>query len=60
MIGTAEPRQGSIRRSLWAAPPSDRTGADGIVSVSLTPDGRAYVYTIQRRLSTLYVATGLK
>jgi eukaryotic-like serine/threonine-protein kinase len=40
--------------------PSDRTGADGIANVNLTPDGRTYVYTIQRRLSTLYLVTGLK
>jgi hypothetical protein len=40
--------------------PSDRTGADGIVNVSLTPDGKTYAYTVQRRLSTLYVVTGLR
>ncbi|HTO89428.1 MAG TPA: protein kinase [Thermoanaerobaculia bacterium] len=40
--------------------PSDRTGAGGIVSVALTADGRTYAYTIQRRLSTLYLVTGLK
>jgi Tol biopolymer transport system component len=40
--------------------PSDRTGIDGIFNVSLTPDAKTYAYTIQRRLSTLYLVTGLK
>ena len=40
--------------------PSDRTGADGLVNVVLTPDGKMYGYSIQRRLSTLYLVTGLK
>jgi eukaryotic-like serine/threonine-protein kinase len=39
---------------------SDRTGAGGLFNLVLTPDGKTYVYTVQRRLSTLYVVTGLK
>jgi hypothetical protein len=48
------------REKLGQINPSDRTGADGMSSVVLTPDGKTYAYTIQRRLSTLYVVTGLR
>jgi hypothetical protein len=47
------------RERLGQINPSDRTGAGGIENVILTPDGSTYAYTLQRRLSTLYVVTGL-
>ena len=40
--------------------PSDRTGIGGIFNLVLTPDGKTYAYTVQPRLSTLYLVTGLK
>jgi Tol biopolymer transport system component len=48
------------REKLGEINPSDRTGAEGLFNLVLTPDGKTYAYTIQRRLSTLYVVTGLK
>jgi len=66
-------RKGSPRTEIWrldlasgrqeklgAIEPSDRTGAEGIESVLLTPDGKTYAYSFQRRLSTLFVVTGLR
>jgi Tol biopolymer transport system component len=40
--------------------PSDTTGALGVDTLFLTPDGKTYAYSVQRRLSTLFVVTGLK
>ena len=40
--------------------PADATGIEGLSSVFITPDGKYYVYGGSRRLSTLFVATGLK
>jgi len=39
--------------------PADPTGAS-IFSVSVTPDGKAYGYSLQRELNTLYLVEGLK
>jgi Tol biopolymer transport system component len=40
--------------------PQDRTGAVAVNSVVLTPDGVAYAYSVEWRLSELYVADHLK
>ena len=40
--------------------PADTTGLASILRVQITPDERAYAYASVVRLSTLYVATGLK
>ena len=39
--------------------PADRSGVIGINQVAVTPDGRAYAYSLARLLSDLYVVTGL-
>jgi hypothetical protein len=48
------------QEKLGAIGPSDKTGIDGLDTIFLTPDGRTYAYSFQRRLSTLYVVTGLR
>lgn len=40
--------------------PSDRAGIDGLDSLNLTPDGRAYAYSCVQTLSDLHVVDGLK
>ncbi len=40
--------------------PSDTTGALGVDTLYLTPDGKTYAYSVERQLSTLFVVTGLK
>lgn len=40
--------------------PADATGVERITQVVMTPDGKYFVYTGTRRLSTLFVVTGLK
>lgn len=40
--------------------PADPAGVTRIVSVSITPDGRAYAYNLSRELSDLYLIRGLK
>ena len=40
--------------------PSDRAGIVGIPNVKVTPDERSYAYTYDRRLSELYIISGLK
>jgi Tol biopolymer transport system component len=40
--------------------PSDRAGIVGIANVKITPDERSYAYTYERRLSELYIISGLK
>jgi hypothetical protein len=40
--------------------PSDTTGTEELDTVLLTPDGKTYAYSFQRRLSTLFVVTGLR
>lgn len=66
-------RKGSPHTEIWrldvgsgrqekigAIEPSDATGTDGLDTIYLTPDGKTYAYSIQRRLSTVYVVTGLR
>jgi Tol biopolymer transport system component len=48
------------RERLGEINPSDRTGIGGIFNLVLTPDGKTYAYTVQPRLSNLYVVTGLR
>ncbi len=40
--------------------PADPTGVERISDVLITPDGKSYVYGGPRRLSNLFVVTGLK
>jgi eukaryotic-like serine/threonine-protein kinase len=40
--------------------PSDATGIERISGVLMTPDGKSYIYGAPRRLSNLFVVTGLK
>ena len=40
--------------------PSDRAGVTDVSNISITPDERSYAYTYHRRLSELYLVTGLK
>jgi len=40
--------------------PPDATGIEHISDVLMTPDGKYYVYGAVRRLSNLFVVTGLK
>jgi hypothetical protein len=39
--------------------PADRAGISAIESISIAPDGGAYVYSFARNLSELFVAEGL-
>ena len=39
--------------------PSEPAGLVDIGPVSVTPDGRAYLYTYRRTLSTMYLGEGL-
>ena len=48
------------QEKLGAIGPSDATGTDGLDTLFLTPDGKTYAYSFQRRLSTLFVVTGLR
>jgi serine/threonine protein kinase len=49
------------RRQLWKQlAPSDPSGVDEIPYISITPDGKSYVYSYQRVLSDLYLVEGLK
>jgi len=40
--------------------PPDPAGIDGITEMLMTPDGKYYVYGAPRRLSNLYVVSGLR
>ena len=40
--------------------PADATGTEGISEVLMTPDGKGYTYGGVRRLSNLFVITGMK
>ena len=40
--------------------PADTTGLENLTRIQITPDERAFAYSSVVRLSTLYVATGLK
>ena len=40
--------------------PADVVGIDSLGEVRITPDGRSYVYSIERCLSELYLVEGLR
>ncbi len=49
------------RRELWKElRPAERSGAQSLSRVHVTPDGQFYAYTYRRRLSDLYLVTGLR
>jgi Tol biopolymer transport system component/predicted Ser/Thr protein kinase len=49
------------KRKLWKElVPADSAGIDTIRGITITPDGKAYVYGYIRTLSDLYVVEGLK
>jgi Tol biopolymer transport system component len=49
------------RRELWKEiMPADPSGINNPPSVLLTPDGKWYVYVLNRQLSDLYLVEGLK
>jgi len=49
------------RKEFWREfSPSDTAGLDGVSGLRVTPDGKAYVYAYERRLSVLYLVEGLK
>ena len=48
------------RETLKELVPADTAGAQQIIPVRITPDGRYYVYTYFRRLSDLYLADRLR
>ncbi len=51
----------SGRKEVWKdLAQVDPAGIQGIVSLALSPDGRAYAYTPYRLLSDLYVVEGLR
>lgn len=48
-------------RELWATiTPRFRSGVEGVNAVYLTPDGEKYTFNYAQRLSTLYLARGLR
>ena len=49
------------RKEAWREiRPADASGVTEIQWIYLTPDGRNYIYTFARRLSTLYLVEGLR
>jgi hypothetical protein len=49
------------KRKLWKElVPADAAGIDTIRGITITPDGKAYVYGYIRTLSDLYQVEGLK
>jgi Tol biopolymer transport system component/predicted Ser/Thr protein kinase len=51
----------SGKRRLWKElAPADAAGIDTIRAITITPDGKAYVYGYIRTLSDLYIVEGLK
>jgi len=51
----------SGQRKLWKEMmPSDPAGTYGIDGLAVNPDGKAYVYSLRRILSDLYLVEGLK
>jgi Tol biopolymer transport system component len=54
------PVVGTERRLFRQIPVLDHTGLDGRMTVVMTADGNAYAYSFLRRLSELYLATGLR
>ncbi|MGB8524871.1 MAG: hypothetical protein WCD43_18055 [Candidatus Acidiferrales bacterium] len=53
-LGTGE------RQQLMEVAPQDTAGVNGLVPFRITPDGKAYAYTYNRALSTLFIADGVK
>ena len=52
---------GTGRKEPWRQfGPEDRVGLFGVGTVSVTPDGSAYFYHLNRILSDLFVVEGLK
>jgi len=48
-------------RELWATiTPRYRNGVEGVNALYLTPDGEKYAFSYSQRLSTLYIARGLR
>ncbi len=45
---------------LFRIKPSDPSGVWGIRNLTITASGRAYVYSVVRKLSDLYLIEGLK
>jgi eukaryotic-like serine/threonine-protein kinase len=50
----------STRQFVRQVRPADPTGSERLTQVFMTPDGKYYVYTGVRRLSTLFLVSGLK
>ena len=49
------------RKQFWKElAPSDLTGFDGFSGPLLTPDGKSYVYDVERHLADLYLVEGLR
>jgi Tol biopolymer transport system component len=48
------------RQQLMQVAPQDIAGVNGLAPLRITPDGKAYAYTYNRALSTLFVADGVK
>ena len=49
------------KRELWKTlTPADPAGAGGIGPILITPDGKSYVYSLYRDLTSLYLVQGLK
>ncbi len=53
-LGTGE------RQQILQVAPQDAAGINGLVPFRITPDGKAYAYTYNRALSTLFIADGVK
>ncbi|HXN97575.1 MAG TPA: protein kinase [Candidatus Acidoferrales bacterium] len=48
------------RQQIMQVAPQDTAGVNGLVPLRITPDGKAYAYTYNRALSTLFIADGVK
>jgi len=49
------------KRTLWKTlAPAELSGVNFVTPVLITPDGKAYVYSLNRRLADLYVVEGLR
>jgi hypothetical protein len=48
------------RRPFLQISPSDPSGVWGIRNLTITPSGKAYAYSVVRKLSDLYLIEGLK
>jgi hypothetical protein len=54
-----DPRTGHRVRIRHLAP-ADPVGAGGVGRIVVTPDARAWAYTVVRRMSELYVVEGVR